>query len=108
MLLQNLAKSPKASEINMTFTKHIINALMHAREEKLKREASIPRKLDDGWDPIIKMKVNDFDCNAFCYLGSSTSVMPKTFIICFIYHLWKIVIWMFISLIMLRRNLWEN
>jgi len=77
MFLQKLAKSPNASEINMAFTKHIINALMHARKEKLKREASIPRKLDDGWEPIIKMKVNDFDCNALCDLGASISVMPK-------------------------------
>ena len=36
-----------------------------------------PRKLDDGWEPIIKMKVNDFDCNALCNLGASISVMPK-------------------------------
>ena len=60
MFLQKLARSPNASTINMTFTKHIRNALMQAREEKLKYEASIPRKLEDGWEPIIKMKVNDF------------------------------------------------
>ena len=61
----------------MAFTKHVTNVLMQVREEKLKREASIPRKLDDGWEPIIKMKVNDFDCNALCDLGASISVMPK-------------------------------
>ena len=77
MFLQNLAKNPNASAINMAFTKHITNALMQVREEKLKRETSIPRKLDDGWEPIIKMKVNDFDCNALCDLGASVSVMPK-------------------------------
>ncbi|KAK1626703.1 hypothetical protein QYE76_001018 [Lolium multiflorum] len=69
--LQKLAKSPNASAINLAFTKHITNALIKAREEKLEREASIPRKLEDGWEPIIKMKVNDFDCNALCDLGAS-------------------------------------
>ena len=61
----------------MAFTKHITNALIKAREEKLKLETSIPRKLEDGWEPIIKMKVNDFDCNALCDLGASISVMPN-------------------------------
>ncbi|KAK1647965.1 hypothetical protein QYE76_065770 [Lolium multiflorum] len=75
--LQKLAKSPNASAINLAFTKHITNALIKAREEKLKLETSIPRKLEDGWEPIIKMKFNDFDCNALCDLGASISVMPK-------------------------------
>ncbi|KAK1642514.1 hypothetical protein QYE76_060319 [Lolium multiflorum] len=75
--LQKLAKSPNASAINLAFTKHITNALIKAREEKLKLEASIPRKLEDGWEPIIKMKFNDFECNALCDLGASISVMPK-------------------------------
>ena len=75
--LQKLAKNPNAIAINLAFTKHITNALIKAREEKLEREASIPRKLQDGWEPIIKMKVNNFDCNALCDLGASISVMPK-------------------------------
>ncbi|KAK1626869.1 hypothetical protein QYE76_001184 [Lolium multiflorum] len=75
--LQKLAKSPNASAINLAFTQHITNALIKAREEKLERKASIPRKLEDGWEPIIKMKVKDFDCNALCDLGASISVMPK-------------------------------
>ncbi|KAK1650265.1 hypothetical protein QYE76_068070 [Lolium multiflorum] len=75
--LQKLAKSPNASAINLAFTKHITNALIKAREEKLKLETSIPRKLEDGWEPIIKMKFNDFECNALCDLGAIISVMPK-------------------------------
>ncbi|KAK1694416.1 hypothetical protein QYE76_011113 [Lolium multiflorum] len=75
--LQKLAKSPNASTINLAFTHHITNALIKAREEKLEREASIPKKLEDGWEPIIKMKVKDFDCNALCDIGASISVMPK-------------------------------
>ena len=50
---------------------------MHAREEKLKLEASIPRKLHDSWEPVIKMKLSEFECNALCDLGSCISVMPK-------------------------------
>jgi hypothetical protein len=64
MFLQKLFRSPNASAMNMAFTKHITNALMQIREEKLKQKVSIPRKLEDGWGPIIKLKVNDFDCNA--------------------------------------------
>jgi hypothetical protein len=77
MFLQNLARSPNASSMNMAFTNHITNALMQIREEKLKQKVLIPRKLEDGWEPIIKMKVNDFDCNALCDLGASISVMPR-------------------------------
>jgi hypothetical protein len=77
MFLQNLARIPNASAMNMAFTKHITNALMQIREEKLKQKVSIPRKLEDGWEPIIKMKVNDFYCNALRDLGASISVMPR-------------------------------
>jgi hypothetical protein len=74
--LQKLALSPNASSMNIAFIKHITNALMQIREDKLKRKVSIPRKLEDGWEPIIKMNVNDFNCNALCDLGASISVMP--------------------------------
>jgi hypothetical protein len=77
LFLQKLAKSPNASSMNMAFTKHITSALMQIREDKLKQKVSIPRKLEDGWEPIIKMNVNDFDCNALCDLGASISVMPR-------------------------------
>jgi hypothetical protein len=50
---------------------------MQIREGKLKQKVSIPRKLEDDWEPIIKMEVNDFDCNALCDLGASISVMPR-------------------------------
>ena len=43
--LQKLAKDPNASKINMAFTKHIINALIETKEERLKLEASIPKKI---------------------------------------------------------------
>jgi hypothetical protein len=70
-------QSPYASAMNMAFTKHVTNALMQIREEKLKQEFSIPMKLEDGWEPIIKMTVNYIDCNALCDLGASISVMPR-------------------------------
>jgi hypothetical protein len=75
--LQKLAETPNASEQNVALTKHIASAIMKMREEKLKHEASIPKKLEDGWEPIIKMRVEEFDCNALCDLGASISVMPK-------------------------------
>src|SRR3954468_12005285 len=56
---------------------HITNALIKAREENLRVEASITRKLDDGWDPMIKIKLNKFSWYALCDVGGSTSVIPK-------------------------------
>jgi hypothetical protein len=46
--LQKLALSPNASSLNVAFTKHITNALIKIRDEKLKQKASIPKKLKDG------------------------------------------------------------
>jgi hypothetical protein len=64
LFLQKLARSHNASSMNVAFTKHITNALMQIREDKLKQKVSIPKKLEDGWKHIIEMNVNDFDCNA--------------------------------------------
>jgi hypothetical protein len=50
---------------------------MKIREEKLKQKASIPKKLEDGWEPIIDMHVNGFDFRALCDLGASISIMPR-------------------------------
>jgi hypothetical protein len=74
---KKLARSPNASSMNVAFTKHITNALMQIREDKLKQNVSIPKKLEDGWDPIIEMNVNDFDFNSLCDLASSISIMPR-------------------------------
>jgi hypothetical protein len=54
------------SSLNVAFTKHITNALKKIRDEKLKQKASVPKKLEDGWEPIIDMHVNGFDCHALC------------------------------------------
>jgi hypothetical protein len=59
--LQKLALSPNASSVNVSFTKHITNALMKIRDVKLKKKASIPKKVEDGWEPIIDMHVTGFD-----------------------------------------------
>jgi hypothetical protein len=63
--------------MNVAFTKHITNARMQIREDKLKQKVYIPKKLEDGWEPIIEMNVNDFDCNALCDLAASISIMPR-------------------------------
>src|SRR4051812_5729983 len=56
MFLQNLARSPDASDMHVAFTKHITYALVKIKEEKLKLKASIPRKVEDSWEPIIIWK----------------------------------------------------
>jgi hypothetical protein len=53
LFLQKLALSRNASSMNVAFTKHITNALMQIREEKLKQKVSIPKKLEDGWEPSL-------------------------------------------------------
>ena len=50
--LQKLATSPNSSSLNLAFTTHIINALIKSREDKLRLEASIPKKLEDGWESL--------------------------------------------------------
>src|SRR3954465_8538639 len=77
MFLQNLARSPNASDMHVAFTKHITYALVKIKEEKLKQKASIPRKVKDSWEPIINMQVNDFDLKASCALVFSVSIMPR-------------------------------
>src|SRR3954463_2583472 len=72
-----MAKDHHTSTLNIAFTEHITNALIKAREENLKLETSIPRKLEEGWDPIVKIKLNNFSCFALCDVGASASVMPK-------------------------------
>src|SRR3954449_10619442 len=72
-----MAKEPHTSTLNIAFTEHITNALIKAREEKIKLQTSIPRKLEDGWDPIVKIKLNNFSFYALSDVGASASVMPK-------------------------------
>src|ERR1044072_5308350 len=75
--LHKMSRDPHTSTLNLAFTEHITNALIKVREDKLRLEASIPRKLEDGCDPMIKIKLNNFSCFALCDVGASTSVMPK-------------------------------
>src|SRR3954471_692951 len=75
--LHKMSRDPHTSTLNLAFTEHITNALIKVREDKLRVEASIPRRLEDGWDPMFKMKLNNFSCFALCDFGASTSVMPK-------------------------------
>jgi hypothetical protein len=43
LFLQKLASSPNASSMNVAFTKHITNALIQIREEKLKQRFPFPK-----------------------------------------------------------------
>ena len=72
-----MSRDPHTSTLNLAFTEHITNALIKVSEEKLRIEASIPRTLENGWDPMIKIKLNNFSCFSLCDVGASTSVMPK-------------------------------
>src|ERR1044071_7254284 len=44
--LHKMSRDPHTSTLNLAFTEHITNALIKVREEKLRLEASVPRKLE--------------------------------------------------------------
>ena len=69
---------PHAYSRNKAFTEHNVDALMQSYEEKFELKVSIPRKLHDEWEPIIKIKIKDYECHALCDLGASISTTPKT------------------------------
>ena len=45
VFFKKLAKTPNSSKMNLAFAKHITNALIELRGERLKCEFTIPRKL---------------------------------------------------------------
>src|ERR1041385_6910898 len=52
---------------------------VRSRDWHLSTETSILCELGryNGWDPMIKIKLNNFCCYSLCDVGASTSVMPK-------------------------------
>ena len=60
-LLQSVVNSPHAYSQNKAFTKHIVDALVQSYDEKLNLEVSIARKLNDEWEPTIKIKIKDHE-----------------------------------------------
>ena len=77
-LLQSMINSPHAYEQNKAFTKHIVDAMMKALEEKMELETSIPRKLHDEWEPTIKVKIKNYECFSLYDLVASVSTIPKS------------------------------
>lgn len=77
-LMQSMLKSPHAYSQNKAFPDHIVEAMIKALEDKLEQEVSIPRNLHDEWEPTIKIKVKNYECNALCDLGASVSAIPKS------------------------------
>ena len=75
--LHKIARDHHTCTLNLAFTDHITNSRIKSREERLGLEASTLIKLEDGWDPMIKIKLNNFSCLALCDVGASTSVIPK-------------------------------
>ena len=76
--MQSVVNSPHAYSQNKAFTKHIVDALMQSYDEKLNLEVSIPRKLNDEWEPTRKIRIKDYECFALCDLGASVSTILKT------------------------------
>ncbi|KAI5021451.1 hypothetical protein ZWY2020_058181, partial [Hordeum vulgare] len=64
--------SPHAYSQNKAFTDHIVEAMIRSPEEKLELEFSIPRKLHEEWEPTIKIKIKNHECNALCDLGANS------------------------------------
>ena len=54
-----------------------LDALDFKEVGKLKPPKKETLEIEDGWDPMIKIKLNNFSFFALCYVGASTSVMPK-------------------------------
>ena len=73
-LLQSMLNSPHAYNQNKAFTKHIVDAMMKSFEEKLELEVSILRELYYEWEPIIKIKIKDYECHALCDLGIGVKI----------------------------------
>jgi len=73
-----MINSPHSYEQNIAFTKHNVDAMMKALEEKFELEISIPRKLHDEWEPTIKVKIRNYECFALCDLAASVSTILKS------------------------------
>ena len=79
-----MINSHHAYEQHKAFTKHIVDAMMKALDEKLELGVSIPRKLHDEWEPTIKVKIKNYECFALCDLGASVSTIPKFYVMCLV------------------------
>ena len=60
-LLQSMINSPHAYEQNKAFTKHIVDAMMKALEEKLELDISIPKILHDELEPTVRVKIKNYE-----------------------------------------------
>ena len=81
-LLPSMMNSPNACEQNKAFTKHIVEAMIKAHEEKIELEVSKPRKLHDEWELTIKVKIKDYERNALWDLGASVSLYRNLYVMC--------------------------
>ena len=73
-----MINSPHAYKQNKAFTKHIVDPMMKALEEKMELEVSIPGKLHDEWEPTIKVKIIIYECFTLCELCASVSTILKS------------------------------
>ena len=63
-------------------TEHVNNALIKASEEKLRLEVSIPRKLEDDWDPMVKLKLIIFLVMLYVILELVPPLCQRDFMTC--------------------------
>ena len=84
-----MINSPHAYEQNKAFTKHIVDAMMKAFEEKLELEVSIPRKLHDEWEPTIKVKIKNYECFALCDLVLVFLQFRNLYVMCLVLPILK-------------------
>ena len=103
-----MLNSPNAYEQNKAFTKHIVDAMMKALEEKLELEVSVPRKLHDEWEPTIKVKITDYECFALGDLGASVSQIRNLYVMCLVSPILKNVLSICTWRILLLKSLWEE
>ena len=99
---------PNAYEQNKAFTKHIVDAMMKAFQEKMELEVSILRKLHDEWEPTIKVKIKIYEFFALCDLGASVSTIPKFYVMCLVLPILKNVLLICTWRILLLKSLWEE
>ena len=103
-----MINSPHCYEQNKAFTKHIVDAMMNALEEKLELKISIPRKLHDEWEPTIKVKIRNYDFFALCDFVVVFPQFRNLYVMCFVLPILKNVLLICTWRILLLKSLWEE
>ena len=79
-LLQSMLNSPHA--YNQNKAKHIIDATMKSFEEKLELEVSIPRKLYDEWNLLLRLKLKIMSAMLCVICVLAFPLFQKLYVMC--------------------------